>query len=302
MSVTIEKVPYGGWDRCWRVTNGEVELIVTADVGPRIIRFGFVGGQNLFKEYAETVGKSGEPEWQLRGGHRLWIGPEDRTRTYAPDNDPVEVEVHRDVLVATQPVEELTGIQKQIEVRLAETGSGVDVLHRMTNRRAEPIELAPWSISMMAQGGVGITGFPPRGTHPEMLEPTNTLTMWAFTDLADPRWTFMKKYLALKQDPQNPAPQKLGHFNVHTWGAYLLGSELFIKRYRAIPGLTYPDMNCSFEIFTRDDMLELETLGPMETLGEGESLLHVEHWTLHRDVTIPILSGDVLDRTLLPLL
>ena len=38
---------------------------------------------------------------------------------------------------------------------------------------------------MMAQGGHGIHGFPPRGTHPEMLAPTNPLVMWAFTNLAD---------------------------------------------------------------------------------------------------------------------
>jgi len=48
--VRVEKVEYKGWHNCYRVTNGEVELIVTGDVGPRVIRFGFVGGQNLFKE------------------------------------------------------------------------------------------------------------------------------------------------------------------------------------------------------------------------------------------------------------
>ncbi|MCX5770994.1 MAG: hypothetical protein NTZ09_12080 [Candidatus Hydrogenedentes bacterium] len=45
--VTMEKVPYGGWPNCVRVTNGTVELIATTDVGPRIIRVGFVGGQNV---------------------------------------------------------------------------------------------------------------------------------------------------------------------------------------------------------------------------------------------------------------
>ena len=31
--VTIEKVPYGGWPNCFRITNGQVELIVTGDIG-----------------------------------------------------------------------------------------------------------------------------------------------------------------------------------------------------------------------------------------------------------------------------
>src|SRR5215475_104744 len=62
----VEKVEYKGWQNCYRVSNGEVELIVTGDVGPRVIRFGFVGGQNLFKEYADQLGKTGEKKFQLR--------------------------------------------------------------------------------------------------------------------------------------------------------------------------------------------------------------------------------------------
>ena len=35
----IEKTNYKGWPNSYLVTNGEVELIVTGDIGPRIIRF-----------------------------------------------------------------------------------------------------------------------------------------------------------------------------------------------------------------------------------------------------------------------
>ena len=59
MSVTIKKVAYRGWQNCCRIANGKTELIVTTDVGPRVIRFGSVGGQNLFKEYPEFLGKRG---------------------------------------------------------------------------------------------------------------------------------------------------------------------------------------------------------------------------------------------------
>ena len=72
------------------MANADVELIVTLDVGPRVIRYGAPGGPNLFGESAEQLGKSGEPSWMPRGGHRLWTAPEDKTRTYAPDNRAVE--------------------------------------------------------------------------------------------------------------------------------------------------------------------------------------------------------------------
>ena len=156
---------------------------------------------------------------------------------------------------------------------------------------------------MLAQGGVGIHGFPPRGKHPEVLAPTNPLVMSAYTDLSDSRWTFTKKYMMLRQDPRNPAPQKLGSFNRDTWGAYLLGTDLFLKRYKATADkpAAFPDMCCTFETFTNGDFLELETLGPIARLARGAAVTHVESWTLHRNVKIGKWEDAELDRVLLPL-
>src|SRR5579862_1526344 len=118
-TVRVEKTEYKGWPNCYRVSNGEVELIVTGDVGPRVIRFGFVGGQNLFKEYPEQLGKSGEEKFQLRGGDRVWKAPEDPIATWAPDNVAVEVQVTPRGLIAREPTEPLTKLQKEIEVSLS---------------------------------------------------------------------------------------------------------------------------------------------------------------------------------------
>jgi hypothetical protein len=298
----IEKTNYKGWPNCYRISNGEVELIITSDIGPRIMRYAFVGGQNVFKEFAEGLGKSGEPAWQLRGGHRIWAAPEDPVKTYAPDNRPIRISVKGDVLEATEPPEALTGLEKQITVKLSPNGTNVEVLHRLRNTTKQTMELAPWALSMMAQGGVGIHGFPPRGTHPQVLAPTNPLVMWAFSDLTDKRWQFTKKYLILRQDANNHGqPQKLGTFNPHTWAAYLLGSDLFIKHYEADPKRTYPDFNCSFETFTNAEFLEQETLGPMSKVAPGASIEHIERWTLHKNVHIREWNDAELDRVLLPL-
>ena len=297
--VNIDKQTWGGWPNCYRISNGEVDLIVTSDIGPRIMRYGFVDGQNLFKNVEESMGHSGEPEWMLRGGHRIWAAPEEAPRTYAPDNGPVDIHIAGDALTAIQPVEPSTGLQKAITVKLAPSGTAVEVLHYLKNTLLWDIEVAPWAVSMMAQRGVGITGFPPRGKHPDILPPTHPLVMWAFTDLTDSRWKFTKKYAILRQDPDNAAPQKIGHFNPKTWGAYLLDQELFIKRTDADPARPYPDFGCSFEIFTRDDMLELETLGPLSKLAPGATLEHVEHWTLHRNIELAAFTDEALDHVLL---
>jgi hypothetical protein len=301
-AVKIEKTNFKGWPNSYRITNGEVELVVTSDIGPRVMRYAFVGGQNLFKEFAESLGRSGEPAWVARGGHRLWAGPEDAVRTYAPDNGPVRVQIKGDVLEATEPVEPLTGLEKQLVIKLAATGSSVEVVHRLKNTSPHAQDLAPWALTMMAPGGVGIHGFPPRGKHPQVLYPTNPLVMWAYTNLSDHRWRFARKYLMLHQDPKNPDPQKLGSFNQSTWAAYSLGSELFIKRYDAGDSpKPYPDFGCSFEMFTNADFLELETLGPIQHVRPGASVEHVEHWTLNRNVHLRNFTDAELDSLVAPL-
>ena len=301
-AVKVEKVEYRGWHNCYRVSNGEAELIVTADVGPRVIRFGFVGGQNLFKEFTEQLGKKGEDSFQLRGGDRVWKAPEDPIATWAPDNSPVEVSITPSGLIARAPVEPSTRLQKEIEIRMEGSGTRVTVIHRLSNRSLFPLNYSVWALTMMAPGGLAVSGFPPRGKHPANLEATNPLVMWAYTNLADRRWVFTRKYLALKQDPGNAEAQKVGLFNAATWGAYLLNGELFLKRTEARPEASYPDFGSSFETFTNADFLELETLGPLEKVMPGKTAELVERWSLHRGVRLPELTDQAIDAAILPLL
>src|SRR5262249_19641755 len=163
----------------------------------------------LFKEYAEQLGKTGEEKFQLRGGSRVWKAPEDPVATWAPDNVPVEIAPTPNGLIARAPVEPVSMLQKEIEVSMESSGNKVTVSNRITNRSLYSLEFSPWVLTMMAQGGMAITGFPPRGKHPANLEVTNPLAMWAYTDLTDKRWKFTKKYLTLQQDPNNNNAQKL---------------------------------------------------------------------------------------------
>jgi hypothetical protein len=301
-AIKIEKAPYRSWPNCYRITNGEVELIVTTDVGPRVIRYGFVGGQNLFKEFEDQLGKSGESTWQARGGHRLWIAPEDPVLSYALDNSPIRAEVKPDGIALIGNVEKETGLEKQIIVKLSSSGSAVEVAHKITNKGSKAREFALWSLTMMATGGVEMMALPPRGTHPRDLLPTNPLVMWAYTDYSDKRWQFTPKYVLLRQDPKNSTPQKTGLFNPDTIGAYLLGSELFIKRVAAHDVRKQPDLGCSYETFTNAEFLEMETLGELGNVRPGAAAEHIERWSLHKNVKVSKWTDAEIDRVLLPLL
>jgi hypothetical protein len=267
-----------------------------------VIRYGFIGGQNFFKEYPEQLGGTGEEKFQLRGGDRVWKAPEDPVATWAPDNVPVEIRVTPTGLVAREPVEPLTGLQKEIEVAMAASGTGVTVSHRVANRSLFALEYSAWALTMMAQGGTAVTGFPPRGHHPANLEATNPLVMWAYTNLADSRWKFTRKYLSLRQDPDNSEAQKLGMFNPDTWAVYLLNGQAFLKWAKANPAAVYPDFGCSFETFTNNEFLEMETLGPLARVAPGQVAEQVEHWSLHKDAGVHELTDAELDRVVLPLL
>src|SRR5258708_38508136 len=89
-AVKIEKTNFKGWPNCYRISNGEVEVIITSDIGPRIMRYAFTGGQNIFKEFPEGLGKSGEPAWQPRGGPPILFAPQDRGLAYPPDQCPLD--------------------------------------------------------------------------------------------------------------------------------------------------------------------------------------------------------------------
>ncbi len=293
MAVTVERVAYGGWADCLRLANDQVELIVPTVIGPRVIRFGFRGAANEFAEFPEDLGRTGGDRWRIYGGHRLWHAPEQWPRTYAPDNDPIEYHLSPEGVRLLQPVEVSTGIQKELEIRLAPSGAQVHVTHRLHNLALWTIELAPWALTAMAPGGVAVVPLPPRGTHPQDLQPTGVLSLWPYTDLADPRWTWGTRYVLLRQDPARPSAQKVGVLAPHGWAAYARSGHLFVKTFTHVPGARYPDLGCCVEVFCNHAMLELETLGPLVSLDPGDHASHQERWFLFGDVPPPRTDADV---------
>jgi hypothetical protein len=279
----MEKVSYGGWPDCIRLSNVKIELIVTTVVGPRVIRFGYVGGQNLLKEYQDQLGKTGGDKWRIYGGHRLWHAPEDPERTYYPDNAAVKHSWDGKTLKLIQPIETTTGIAKEIEITMDAKTDSVKLLHRLINKNLWDIEAAPWSLTVMSPKGRLILPQEPYRPHPEYLLPARVVVLWHYTDMKDPRWVWGRKYIQLRQDPNATTNQKGGLLNKLGWGAYCLNGELFIKRYPYIPGATYPDMGCNTETYTDSDMLEFETLGPLTKIAaNGGTAEHTENWFLFK--------------------
>ena len=291
----VDTISYGGWKRCLRLTNREIELIVTLEVGPRIIRCGFIGGQNEFAEYPEQMGRAGDPEYHSYGGHRLWVAPEDKGRTYYPDNHHVEWMVHGEALLLKAQAESHLRIQKEMEIWIDPHLNTVHVIHRIRNCAHESLALSAWAISVMAPGGRAIIPQETFRPHPEVLQPIRSMALWSYSKMGDPRWTWGSRYIQLRQDPGMQDPQKIGLQNSQGWLAYHNGNRLFVKTVPFKPNAAYPDFQCNAEVFTNARMLELETLSPVTSIQPEGFLQHEEHWFLYRDVRIGSSDEEIAD-------
>lgn len=286
----MEQVAYKGWTHCYRLANDQIELIVTADVGPRIIHFGFNGCDNEFKTFSDQMGRRGDSTWLSYGGHRLWHSPEDPIRTYFPDNQPVEIDESEDGMTVIQAVEPITGLQKVIELRIDKVNTTVHLCHKLINKTLWPIETSAWSLSVMAPGGTAIIPFPERGPHPVFLLPTSRLAIWPYTNLSDQRWRFGERFIQLQQSEALRNPQKIGIFSPDGWLAYANHGNLFIKKIVFKGDLSYPDMGSNLEVFVDGEILELETLSPFQHIEPGAYMEHLETWQLVKG--IPQLKND----------
>jgi hypothetical protein len=287
----IQEIPFAGWKRNLRLQGPTTELIITLEVGPRVLRYAFPGEKNVFVEMPEQLGGAGEGEWKIRGGHRFWTAPEG-DHSYAPDNEPVMYKKLSETAVEiVQPANKAHGFQKTLRVELL-PGEVVKLTHVLTNAGATPLGISPWALSVMAPGGVALIPQPELDVHPsefpdgravkeEEFLPNREMVLWPFTDLGDGRFAFSKNFLRVAYLPEMPAT-KLGLKLRTGWVAYQNGENVFAKHFAYDSAKAYPDRGCNFEVFTNVAILELESLAPMGTLAPGATATHVEHWVLRK--------------------
>ena len=151
----VEIVQYHAVPNNIRLSNDEIEVMVTTEVGPRIIKYAFIDEENILGEHFEANVTTVLGNWKPYGGHRLWIAPENMPNSYAPDNIPVKYERLNELSVRlTQPIEPVTQTQKEITISLEEKGSNVVVNHKIFNRGKEAKELSACALTIMRGGGV----------------------------------------------------------------------------------------------------------------------------------------------------
>jgi hypothetical protein len=287
----IELVPYHGWKNNLRLRGAKTELVITLDVGPRIIRYALHDGPNVFVNLPVQLGGANETEWMIRGGHRFWTAPE-ADHSYDLDNTPVAwKKLGENAVEITQPASKKYGFQKVLTVELLPgEDEVVRLVHRLTAIGDQPLPVTPWALSVMEPGGTCLVPQPPADLHPtefpegreakpEEFLPNRELVLWPFTDLTDGRYRFSEHFLRLSYRARLPAT-KLGLKVPTGWIAYENQGVVFAKHLARNPSQPYPDRGVNLELFTNNAILELESLAPLNPLPPGETRHHVEHWVL----------------------
>lgn len=300
MAITVEKTVYEPWGSCIRVSNGTVEFFATVDIGPHIIRLGINGKHNIFFEDKQDIINVDLSEysyegdkWHIYGGHRLWVSPESY-HSYYPEIHPVDYTLLKNGVILRQKVQEFNNLAFEIEATMSDDGT-ITVNHKITNVGAWKIELAPWALSVLAPGGVEVVPQPDRSTG---LLANRVISLWDYSNMNDERVTWGKDFIILRQDENATTNFKLGINNEKGYAAYFLKGCLFVKKYTPVINGNYPDYGTSFETFTRECMLEMETLGELQAIAPGESVCHTETWNVYDNVELPELTDEKISETM----
>ena len=146
--------------------------------------------------------------------------------------------------------------------------------------------------SFMAPGGKQVVPHPDRETG---LLANRALTLWPYAKMNDHRIYWGDKYIIFTQDPNTQPPFKFGIPNEQGWAAYFNHGNIFVKRYTHVMDAKYPDFGVSYETYTTDFMMEMETLSPFTLLAPDEIISHTEEWDLVDNVSMPSDDEDEID-------
>ena len=298
--ISIKETTYGNFGKCLAISNDSMEIYVTIDIGPRIIKCNLLGKENLMFEDIERKKNNdvssvfGEGKmWQIYGGHRMWLSPEKFPETYYPDCEKVVYSVHSKGATFTAPIQAVTGLQFSMNICMDETKPEFTATHSVKNTNETPVKGAIWCLSVMTMNGAVIV---PQPTEDTGLLPNRILAVWPYADMADSRIFWGNRYIALRQDPSVDRAIKFGINNTAGKIAYVNHGQALVKSYAVNhPNGEYPDFGCSCEVYACDVFTEAESLSELKTIAKGESITHAETWTLTDNAEIGAFSNEALE-------
>jgi len=263
------------------LVHAGVRMVVVTEVGPRIAWFGRTNGENLL--YWDEQGTHRRGLWQLRGGHRLWTtrpGADESEETYRPDNDRCRVRL-RGTSVTVEAPPTIDGLRKSLAIGL--DGDAWTIRHRVVN-----------ASDMLWSGGAwALTCAHPRSRTRFEIPLDGGNPAWDIVTIAIPRaWggnhrsTIDDDQIVLARDRliARARGRECKRMLLAPRGQLEMIDPThghFIKRSRYVAEGHYPlATNVAIYLAPKAFMVELETMSPQRTLVPGDSIDHVEQWSL----------------------
>lgn len=256
-------------------------LVVVHAIGPRIAWFGARGRDNLL--FWDHERRHARGAWRLYGGHRLWTtrpGADESEESYAPDNQPCRVRALAGGVAVIAPLE-ASRIEKSIAVRAVTSGWRVE--HRLRNAGDMLWSGGAWALTCTRPGRATRYRIPlgdpdPRWDAITMVVPRR----WGGghrSRFADPQFRSAEDAIAIRALGAEAKRMVFARPGAIEMTDDRRGA--FTKRAGVVPNADYP-LGTNLAVYLGPDrfMVELETMSPIVTLAPGESLRHVEHWTL----------------------
>lgn len=296
---------YNGYGRALEIRNEVIKAVVTLDIGPRIIFFGFIDGQNIMCDNRKLLGGRTDnayeslfgagKKWENLGGHRIWAAPEEWPNTYTPDDLPVTYIQTQNGAVFTSDSSKNVGFKKTLEIKMDSDDANMRVEMTIKNILDVTRDYAVWALTVSTTGGALVL---PMNNDNTGLLPNRIISVWPYTDIKDDRFAISDKYAVIKNTPEEK-PMKLG-FDLKRGNAYyFLGGDVFRKSIDTFHGEeTYVDGGCSFETYNCDKFIEIETLSPVKRISPQGGITHTEVWSLYKCDSPDLSSDEAIDKTI----
>lgn len=276
---------YKNFGKCLELSNGEIKALITVDIGPRIIFYGYKGYNLMYEDINRKVQKSGEffdknfkagETWYAYGGHRLWRADED-LGSYEPDNYPVKVERLENGAIFTPALQAYTKLQAVTKIIMQEDGE-IEITQSYTNKDDVTKTLSLWGITAVRQGGVEVIPLNDKDTG---LLPSQNFVYWSYDDKKDKRFSISSKYAVLKQNKNNEKAFKVSLYNHFGWSGYFVGKYFYLRKFDVIDAV-HTDYQSNYETYVSGDYLEMEVMGPQVTLAPEQSATMVERFKAYK--------------------
>jgi len=280
--MSISRVSWHGWSDCFLIENGVVEAIAVPAIG-RVMHFGLAGQKaGCFWQNRALDGQmhqKASSEWSNFGGDKCWPAPQSawprlQGRGWPPpaafDSLPMQANAASGSIGLTSPLDPALGIQL---VRHVELEPGKPVMRIRSEFRklfGSPVQTSVWSIAQLREPERVSMLLSPKSRFPD-----------GYVRLMKGEPASLKidgQVLLLSRHPRDQV--KIG---ADAASLACVGPDYVIRiDAQSGPG-EYPDGGCLTEVYTSPDPLqyvELETLGPLTTIGTGVQIDRTTVYTI----------------------